>query len=88
MFLAKQGRAPYPAGAEGNHMIADIQPIEIAGEHWVRVIVDDHELAPRGPYRQCRHSWRDGGTAGRGVSRDAYRSAYASGNAQQVMPGT
>ena len=50
MFLAKQGRSPYPAGAEGNHMIADIQPIEIAGEHWVRVIMDDHELAPRGPY--------------------------------------
>ena len=50
MFLAKQGRAPYPAGAEGNHMIADIQQIEIAGEFWVGVVLDGHQMERHGPF--------------------------------------
>ena len=31
-------------------MITDITPIEIKGEHWVRIRIDGCELEPRGPF--------------------------------------
>lgn len=31
-------------------MSANVQPTEIAGEHWIIIKIDGHGLTPRGPF--------------------------------------
>jgi len=44
----------------GNPLNISIQPVEIAGEHWICISVDSNWLEDRGSVPNSRHSWSYG----------------------------